>query len=195
VAQARSRTAIFAFVAARLADIPRAEFAEFCRNELGVGLGAAALHAAGKRRRHPAPRKAPRGPKPRPGDEPAEASPPTEDRAFRDWLMVEEHKLGLDTALVRLEGDERPPTELLENLARIPGVRQVIDLAQRRDVLIVVIFNGRHDRQRLRGQLEELDRNMLWEDIEHESWWPAMDTWKSLAQRAAEEEMLSVGRG
>jgi hypothetical protein len=109
---------------------------------------------------------------------------------FREWVWVEESRLDLHTALVRLAGTGRPEDDLKARLGLIPGVRQVIDLATRRDLVVVVVFDGRRDRQRLRAQLEELDRELTWEEVEGETWEPTKQTWRALAKRAAREERL-----
>lgn len=186
VPQRQSRTALFSYIAGRLAGVCVTDQARFYEVELRVRIGRdGAEHAAGLRR-HPQPGKRARGPAP------AQPQPVVrpEDAALREWLLVEEHKLDLDSAMIRFPGSGRRQSDLLRGLDGVHGVRQVIELSEQRDVLAIVIFDGRDDRRRLRAELEELAWSMIWEDIESESHDPATATWKHLARHAAGGEGL-----
>jgi hypothetical protein len=108
-------------------------------------------------------------------------------------LLVEEHKLDLDTAVVRFPGVGKRQSDLLGKLLTVRGVRQILELATDRDLLVVVVFDGRSDRIRLRAELEELADSMTWEDIESETHRPAIATWKHLARRAGRAEGFLMG--
>lgn len=186
VAQSESRTALFAYVACRLAGVAVADQAAFYATVLRVKIGRTSAEEAAKRRRHEQPGRRRRGP--------ASADPPApvlpENAALRGWLLVEEHKLNLSTAMIRFPGAGARQGELLRDLARVRGVRQLFELSERADVIAIVIYDGEEDRQRLRAELGELVDSMIWEGVESESHSPAADTWQHLAQRAASSEDL-----
>jgi hypothetical protein len=184
VPQRQSRTALFAYVAGRLAGISLAEQPGFFEAQLGVKIGRDGAEGAAARRRHPQPGKRKRGPIASAPQSPVQA----EDAALFDWLLVEEHKLGLDTALIRFPGVGKRQGELLGALSKVRGVRQILELSRERDIIAVVVFDGRDDRMRLRTELEEFAVAMVWEDIESETHRPAITAWKHLAQRAARIE-------
>jgi hypothetical protein len=184
IPQTESRTALFAHIAGRLAGVPVAAQVDFFRSELRVAIGRDGADAVAASHRHPDPRKRRRGRAP--GQPRPDVSP--ESAALRDWLLVEELKLDLDLAIVRFPGAGAKQGRLLQALTRLAGVRQVFELTERRDLLAVLLFDGRRDRRRLRAELEELADVMVWEDIESESSLPAVTTWARLAQAAATNE-------
>jgi len=185
VPQAQSRTALFAYIAGKLAGVPVAGLAAFYTNELRVNIGREGAEHAAAARRHAVPGKRRRGPTPATTEPP----PRPEDAALREWLLVEEHKLDLFTALVRVRGiDGETPGDLLKRVQEIRGVRQVFELSEHWEIVTVVVYEGRLDRERLKTELQELAIVQSFEDIGTETHQPALATWKYLARRAAAAE-------
>jgi len=184
--QAQTRTALFAYLAARLNDVSADDFDRFFISE-GLLIRKAAALAAGSSAKHRPQSKKRRGPrtsKPPP-------RPPTRP-GFREWTLVDELALELDVALVRFPGAGTRQSRLIHALAKLAGVRQIIETARDRDVLaILVCLNARHRRE-LRAQLEELAEQMVWDEITLESHEPTRGTWRMLAAKMAYEEGLDT---
>jgi hypothetical protein len=182
--QAESRTALFAYVAAKLAGLPTRLFDDtFKRWGLAVRQDSA-LRAASPAKSHPAT-------KLRPGRTARSATPArAASGSFREWLLVDELRLDLEVALIRFPGGGSRQDELLEGLATTAGVRQVVETARVRDVYAFVVFEGAQRRRELRARLEELAHALEWDDILFETHEPSIEMWRDLAYRAAEAEDL-----
>jgi hypothetical protein len=186
VRQSSSRTALFAYITARLHGSPPRDHDEFFRQEIGVAIGRDGAERAARPHRFESPRKKTRG---------TPAGPVTRvDGALRDWLLVDEQRLGLETALIRFPGDGRKQTELLDILKALPGIRQVVETAPRREIVVIAVFRDAQARRDLRAQLEEVAGRILWEEILEETHTPALATWAALARGAAVTEQLVVGQ-
>lgn len=181
VPQDESRTALFAYFAARLEGVPVAEFEAFFE-ELGITVGAAAAMRAMRRLRRQSPYKA------LPGRAPATGMRPHEAATFRDWLLIEELRLDLEVAMVTFPGDGARQTELINALQNVPGVRQLFELQHDRTVCALLLFAGSQHRRDLRSRLEEMAPHLLWDDVIFETHEPALHAWRELARRAAEVE-------
>lgn len=165
VAKGGSRTALFAYVAARLALNPRKQDSEFFRRELQVDVHEKA------------------------GRDAAAAAP----SSLRKWLLVREVDLDLDVSVLRFSPGERSSEQIVEALESISGVRQIIQLATSGEVLAIVIFDGAQARRELRAVLQErLQMRPNWDEVERETFQPALRTWQDLARKAAEDEGLST---
>jgi hypothetical protein len=139
---------------------------------------AAKLHPEGKRR---------------PGratDTSTTASSARSGNIFREWLLIDEQRLDLDVGLVRFTGSGRRQSELLTALRHLPGIRQVIETAYKRDVLAITVTAGAAQRRNLRARLEELATELYWDEVVFETHEPAVDTWRELARQAAADEQL-----
>jgi len=182
--QPATRTALFAYFAARLASVPVRGFGEFFdRLGLVVGADGAQRAAAAVRYRSPWKRRAGRR-----GRAPSE--PPSVPPAFREWLLIDELRLDLDLHLVRFPGRGSRQTELLRTLRQLAGVRQVMETADDRAIFAVVITAGAGARRDLRARLEEVTDRMYWHEILFETHEPTMGTWEALAREAALDDGL-----
>jgi hypothetical protein len=165
VAKGGSRTALFAHIAARLVLSPRKKDSEFFREELEV-----AVHEKA-------------------GRDAAAAAP----SSLRKWLLVQEGDFDLDVSLLRFVPGERSSEQIVEALESISGVRQIIQLATSGEVLAVVVFDGAKARRDLRAVLQErLQMRPQWDEVEGETFQPALRTWQDLARKVAEDEGLIV---
>jgi hypothetical protein len=184
--QSQTRTALFAYVAAQLAGIPIRAFDETFR-AWGLAVrqdgasGAASLvkeQPLAKRRR---------------GRQPSRRTAVL-DAAVRDWLLIDELRLGIELAILRFPGDGTPQADLIRRLRATPGVRQLLETAHKRDVVAIVLFSGARGRQEVRAQVDEIAERVIWDDVLSETWDPAARTWRALAlAAAAEEELLEPG--
>lgn len=165
IAKADSRTALFAHIAARLAERPFGEDSEFFKRTLEVNVNAKAGRDAAKAR----------------------------GAALKKWLLVQEADLDLDVSLLRFTAGERSSEEIFRLLQDIPGVRQLIRLGRTGDVLAVVLFDGARARRELRALIQErLGMRPEWEEIEEETFEPTLQTWRSLAKKVAGDENLQI---
>lgn len=173
VAKQRSRTALFAHIAARLEGWKYADDGSYFRDVLHVAVNARAGRVAAQAFRESDSAGVPR---------------------MRTWLLIDEPAADLDVSLLRFPGDGRPQPDLFEALQMMPGVRQLLQLAGEGDVLAVVIFDGARARRQLRSRLQrELGVTPSWQEVERESWQPAVGSWRALAQDAAAAEGLRLG--
>jgi hypothetical protein len=185
--QPHTRTALFSYIAARLSGVPATGFDNFFET-LGVAVRSDGAQRAARRVRHqPALKR-------RAGRATADRDTPTpaEQVAFREWLLIDERRLDLELALVTFPGDGRHQGGLIRALAGTAGVRQVIETAHKRDVIAIVVFSGPEQRRELQASLEELAERRIWDDILFETHEPAINTWRALSRRAAEEEDLAA---
>src|SRR5690242_1849573 len=146
--QPETKTALFAYFAARLKGIPGRQLDEYF-DQIGLALRTnGARRAAFAARYRPPLLRSPgrRATSPSPDRKPAGTK-------FRDWLLIDELGLGLDLHLVRFPGDGRPQHELLRRLEELPGVRQIIDTGTDRTVYAVVTTNGPVHRRSVRAAL------------------------------------------
>jgi hypothetical protein len=184
--QGESRTALFAYIAARLAGHPTRAFdGLFQAWGLAVRADSALRAASRTKRRVPA-----RGRPGRKGAGPTAAAHGQAQGIFREWLLVDESKLDLEAALIRFPGTGSRQNELIDGLGRTTGIRHVVETSRARDVYAIAVFAGPQARRELRAQLEELAAELIWEDVLWETQEPAIETWRNLAHRAAEAEGL-----
>lgn len=178
---------IAAYVAARLAGVPATRHGEYFHDSLGVAVSGQQAERAVAPIRESSPWKGERG---RPG-----ARKPKRAPLLRDWLVVDELRVGLEKSLVKVEGDGRHDASLVRSLERMPGVRQLLELGTRRDLLMVILTRDRAERDALRARIAEFtDRPIFWDEVLVETHRPAEGTWASLARRiAAEQDALSDG--
>jgi hypothetical protein len=108
--------------------------------------------------------------------------------ALREWLLVDEHELGLEKATVRFPGAGERQQELLNALSQVAGVRQIIELERSFDILAIVVFQGRAERLDLQARLAELTPQRIWEDITSETSLPTVLTWRARTAAAAQAE-------
>ncbi len=176
---------IAAYIAARLAGVPARRHDEYFHRELGIAVSRQQAERAAAPIRESSTWKGERG---RPGRRVPKRPP-----AIRDWLEVDELRLGLDKSLVKIEGDGRHDAALLRALQGMVHIRQVLELGARRDLLAVVLTRDRVERDSVRARIAELTaRPVFWDEILAETHAPARLTWAALAKRiAGEQEALS----
>lgn len=177
-----SRTALYAYIAARLHGVRTADQDQFFRTQLGVLVGQKSAARAATRVRGSSRSGEGRG-------RPAKRGR-RRKHVLRDWLLVDENELGLELALVRFPGSGRRQKELVEALGKLVGVRQIIETERSGDVLAIVMFSGLDVRRDLRARLEELSDRLFWDNVLSESHQPALATWRALATKAAVAEHL-----
>jgi hypothetical protein len=181
---AQSSTGLFAFIAARLAGHSDLSAGPFLRG-LGLKITAAGSRRAATPYLEVSPHKKKRGP--------ARAAAVAVPRrpAIREWLLVDESKLGLEKALVRFPGNGLARPELRRALERLAAVRQVLELEYDRELVAIVVFADAEARAALQAQLAELTTDArIWDGIIHETHLPARRLWSELARRAAAGEDL-----
>jgi hypothetical protein len=107
------------------------------------------------------------------------------------WLLVSEGDLDLDVSLLRFEPGKSTPEEIVEVLKRISGIRQILQLGTSGEVLAVAVFDGARARRELRAVIQErLGIRPQWDEVESETFAPAIRTWRDLARKAALDEGL-----
>ena len=167
----RTRTALFAYIAARLHGRQAKADEDALFGQLGLNVSSTAAQNAARHHRQ------------------SFARP-----ALRKWLLIDEPRLDLDVAVLRFEGCGHRQQGLVETLNEMPGLRQILELSGSFEVLAVAIFDGRVARGDLKARVQEATGlDPAWFDIERESWAPSTATWAALAQRAADKEGLQMG--
>ena len=170
-----------AYVAARLEGVPARRHGEYFAERLGIAVSGQQAERAARPVRSSSPWKGQRG---RPGARRAKSVP-----ALEDWLLVDEQRLGLEKSVVTIRGDGRGDADLVRRLAGIAGVRQVIELAHRRDLSVVAVTRDADERLRLRALISELtSRPVYWDEVLYETHAPARHTWARLARGLAVEQ-------
>lgn len=177
-----SRTALYAYIAARLYGVRTADQDRFFHDALRVLVGQKSAARAATRARGSS--------RSRRTAEPTAAQRGKRKRPFRDWLLVDENQLGFELAVVRFRGGGRRQRELVRALKKLVGVRQIIETEESGDVLAILMFAGLEQRRDLRARLEELSDRFFWENVLSETHEPALGTWRELARRTAEAEGL-----
>jgi hypothetical protein len=177
------RVSLIAYVAARLAGVPNRAMDEFLGEDLKVRASASSVE------RTVAPMRAASPYKRRTGPKRSTAANKSVAPAFWDWLLVDESRLGVRKALVRILGFGRRQDGLIDWLRELPGVRQIIETSFDRELIIVVLFRDSGEGERIRAQIEEHapDRGLTWQEILREEHLPAVQTWRHLASQAAAE--------
>lgn len=176
-----SRTAVFAYIAARLADVREVDENAFYER-LGLNLSRTTANKAGRAASH---RRSSGFPAPETGTAPS---------AIRKWLIVEEADLDLEVALVRFPSASSRHEHLVPTLVEIDGIRQVIEVEGTFEVFAVVLCDGPISRKRLQAVLRErTGLDPAWLTVEHETWRPALRTWAGLARRQAARDGLLRG--
>jgi hypothetical protein len=184
VPQASSKTALYSAIAAGLDRVPSDGRTAYFREELGLVIGHNAAAKASMPHRAPQTRKGNPG---RPG-----ARNPKESNAIRDWLLVDEARLGIQKVLLRFPGDGSEQQALKEALQRTPGIRQVFETGHARDVFAMALLSPSADRRIFRARIEEIATRFYWEDVLEESHESAIGTWRALAREAGAEEGLLI---
>lgn len=95
--------------------------------------------------------------------------------------------------MATFRGEGSPQPTVVAALRRTLGVRQILQLSGRGDVLAICIFNGATARRSLRAVIEEqTGTHPSWNEIEKEDWNPAIKTWESIARAIGHEEGLHI---
>jgi hypothetical protein len=171
----------FAWVAARLHSVSRPFFEEFTREQLGSPIQYEQAWKATGRLQAPSRWRGRQG-RPR-----ANPSSPTEARpapALWDWVLVDEPALGLLRVLYRLPNDGLPRPALLEAVAALRGVRQIIEVANDREILAIALVENLEEADRLRARIQDhaIDQPVRMDLLSHETHEPARLTWIELAR-------------
>jgi hypothetical protein len=148
-------------------------------NHVGVRIGGSAFERDVGPIRAVSPFKAPRG---RRGERRTKEAP-----ALKEWMLVEEPRLGLRKVLFRVANDGLPQPRLIEALRSLTGLAQIIETSYDREILAVAVVRTDGEARDLRSRVEELapDRGVRMDLIETESHEPAARTWLEIARREA----------
>jgi hypothetical protein len=164
VAKESSRTALFAHIAARLDGQPHREDSAYFKRQLRVNISEKAGRVA------------------------ADAA----GDSLAKWVLVSEGDFDLDLSLLRFEPGGRSPEEIVEILRGISGIRQILQLGSSGEVLAVAVFDGARARRELRAMIQErLGIRPQWDEVESETFVPAIRTWRDLARKVARDEGLA----
>jgi hypothetical protein len=184
--QTLSKTALYAYFAARLRGVPARAMDDYL-DELGVAVRHDAVLRAGSSARSRRSGESRRGRKPASG---TPSSTSTRRSVFFDSLLIDALALDVELALARVPGTGASRHDLVVALQDVNGVRQLLETGHRRDIYLVVMFEGPRHRRELRAQLDELVPELVWDDILFESQTSAAAAWEELARRAARDERL-----
>lgn len=108
---------------------------------------------------------------------------------WTDWARVEEVALGLRMVLVRVPNDGFPLEGVYEMLASMPGVRQVLETKEDREIIATALLRPGEDEEDLRARIAEHlpGRAIRLHVIGRATEEPAAATWLGLAKRELEE--------
>ena len=97
---------------------------------------------------------------------------------------------------MRFEPGTRSSEEIFEILGDLSGVRQLLQVGSTGEILAVVVFDGARARRELRAVIQErLQMRPQWDEIEQETFEPALRTWRELARKVAGDEDLTLDGG
>ena len=172
----------FAWVAARLHGVSKPFFRDFTREQLGWELD---YNKASKAASPLSARSSWRGKQGRPRTKPPPQGSPDTAPALWEWMLVDEPALALLRVLYRLPNDGLPRPELLEVLARLGGVRQIIEISGDLEVLVIAIVENLEEANHLRARIQDhaVGQPVRMDLLSHENHQPARQTWIGLARR------------
>lgn len=169
---------------------------EYIEGELGVELSEDILeHEVGPvRARNP--HKDPRGPQPVEDEKRPRRSTKSEPAIWTDWLRIDEAALGLQKYLLRIPNDGMPLPDLIAFLEELPGVTQLIETAEDREIIAVVIQRSAEEADDLQAVVQEHapTRSVRLHRIRRESDAPIVATWLDLAARELDHGRRAEGR-
>jgi hypothetical protein len=121
------------------------------------------------------------------GDLPAPDEQSTDVAIWTDWLRVDESQLGVRKVLVRIPNDGFPLPELTLALERMPGIRQVIETKELREILAIGLVRTEEEEEDLRSRIQEHapGRSVSVIAIRQESHAPTALTWHRIAMDEA----------
>jgi hypothetical protein len=187
----RHRLYRFGWLAMKFEGRPGREVTEFFQEHFGVTVSEDTVDRAFKGARARNERKKPRGPKGEEGeDAPVQAaSDPDGVAVWTDWLKVDEHRLGVRKVLIRVPNDGFEIGGLVDALERMPGIRQVIETKELREVFAVALLRSEEEEEDLRSRILEHaeGRAVSVSVIRRESSAPTAVTWLGLAKDEARE--------
>ncbi len=175
----RTRLYRFGWLAMKFEGRPGREVSSFFERHFRVQVSQDAVERAVEPIRAKNTMKRPRGPA-------SEWPRRPEDTGFAiwtDWLRVDEQRLGIRTVLVRIPNDGYPIDGLVEALETEPGVRQVIETKEMREVFAVALLRTEEDEDDLRARILEhaQGRAVSVTVIRRESHVPTASAWLNLA--------------
>jgi hypothetical protein len=106
---------------------------------------------------------------------------------WTDWLRVDEHRLGLRKVLIRIPNDGFELPGVVAELERMPGIRQVIETKEQREIFAVGLVRTEEEEEDLRARvLEHVPAHPVSVSvIRRESHAPTALTWLRLAHNEA----------
>jgi hypothetical protein len=106
---------------------------------------------------------------------------------WTDWLRLDEHRLGVRKVLVRIANDGFELSGVVAEMESMPGIRQVIETKEQREIFAVALLRTEEEEDDLRARLLEHVRGhpVSVSVIHRESHAPTALTWLRLAQEEA----------
>lgn len=129
------------------------------------------------------------GPKRKRGGGPPPAANP-DAVVWPDWLRVDEIKLGLRKALIRIPNDGWPVDDLVDALRSMSGLRQIMVTKEDREIFAVLLYRNEDEADNLRARIEEHagpNLRVRMHEIDYETDEPTKQTWLEIARREADE--------
>ncbi len=121
------------------------------------------------------------------GAKPATGQASVDVAVWTDWLRVDEHRLGVRKVLIRIPNDGFELPGLMAELERMPGIRQVIETKEQREIFAIGLVRTEGEEEDLRARvLEHVHaRPVSVSVIRRESHAPTALTWLRLAEDEA----------
>jgi hypothetical protein len=106
---------------------------------------------------------------------------------WTDWLRIDERRLGIRPILIRVPNDGYELPGLVAALESMPGIRQVIETKERREIVAVGLVRTEDEEEALRARILEHvpDQPVTISAIRSESHTPTALTWLHLAKSEA----------
>lgn len=177
------RAIVFGWIAARLAGRPGRDVPSFLHRHVGVAVSEDTIERAVQPLRGRSRHKRGRGPR---VEAAGSGGDSVEDVAiWTDWLRLDEQKLGLRLLLVRIPNEGYPLDGLYDALKVMPGIRQVIETREDREIIAVGVVRSDEEVDDLRARIEEHahGRGVRMHGILREDTAVAAITWLDLAVR------------
>lgn len=182
----RSRTRFYryAWLAAKYEGQPGRGIPEFFRRHFGVDVSEDTVDNEVRPVRQPSKLKKPRGPRGVPS-RPPQATP--EPMIWTDWLLADEHALGLKKLLLRIPNDGQDLDHLVTALTSMPGIRQVVQTKEDQEVFAIAILRTDAEEENLRARVHEHapGHRIRVHSIRYESHDPTPTTWLWIAKNEA----------
>jgi hypothetical protein len=177
----RVRALVYGWIAAKLMGRPGRSLPEFFAHEFRIDVSEDTLERTVAALRGKSDYKSAPGPTP---GRPA-GLPRLEPAIWTDWLRLDEERLGLRKVLIRIPNDGLSLAGAFDALEAMPGIRQIIETKEDREILAVALLRPGEEDDDLRARIQEHlpDRAVRVHVILRESDEPTKATWLEIARR------------